>query len=385
MAVPHPEAELDNLRTELRARGLPSVVVLSGPADFFRVGAFDEAVAAVPEGSELRRLDGAGDAAKSDGRELHELRGAGLFASGTYLAVRRAKGWLDAHADEIAATLPAIGSGCGLILELPKLDKRTKLAKALQEVGRSFEFRELYAEPFDRQRSPLDAELVGWVVDRARKVGVKLAREAAFQLMVVVGKSPGELAPEIDALAERFAGRGSKVVDVADLGAGGLDARFESTPFEFVEALLADDRVRAMRSLQAMFARGVRSKDGQQVDAGGVFPFLTSWLSTSLVQVHAGRALVEAGAARPDDVARKVGVRGFADRYRDQVAMHPEVRLRRGLFALREAQRRLRSSGEDPQRLLEAFVAQWFAGRSPRARGAKPASGGGRARGRRRG
>ena len=402
MAAPNPESELDSLGVELEKVGLPKVLVLAGPSDFFRVTAFDLAVAAVPGTSELRRMDGAGDGAKTDGRELLELRGAGLFAKGTVLAVRRAKAWLDAHGPELLEVMPQIADGCGVILEVPKLDMRTKFAKSLAQSGRVVEFRELYAEPFDRKRSPLDGELVGWVVTRARKAGLTMSREAAFLLVTVVGKDPGELAPEIASLADRLQSGGSarggrRSVDVADLRASGLDARFESTPFEFVEALLSDDRVRTLRSLDAMIARGVKSRDGGQVDADGVFPFLTSWLYTSLVQAHHARCLVDSGEARIDEVARVVGVRGFADRFRDTVARHPQARLRRGLMLLRSAQRRLRSTGEEPRRLLEELVAQWFAGRRPSPepaasqaagggyRGGRGRGGAGRSAGRRRG
>jgi DNA polymerase III delta subunit len=364
MAVPHPESELDALRSELRARGLPKVLLLTGPADFFRVEAFDLAVAAVPAGTELRRLDGGGEEAKTDGQELFDLRGGGLFAKGTVLAVRRAKAWLEAHSERLVELLPKIADGCALVLEVPKLDKRTKLAKDLAGAGRLLEFRELYAEPYDRRRSPLEAELVGWVVDRARALKLPLTRQAAYLLVTVVGKDPSELHAELKGLAETFAGRSAKqAVDVADLR-GSLDARFESTPFEFVEALLADDRVRALRSLDAMFARGVRGRDGQTVDAGGVFPFLSSWLHQSLSQALAGRRLLDTGT-RPDELARAVGVRGFADRFRSEVERHPEARLRRGLLLLHDAQRRLRYEGEEPRLLLEDLVAQWFAGRRP--------------------
>jgi DNA polymerase III delta subunit len=382
MAAPSPESELDALRTELRATGLPKVLLLTGPSDFFRTEAFDLAVASVGSGIELRRLDGGGEEAKTDGSEILDLRGGGLFAKGTVLAVRRAKAWLEAHAERLVETLPKIADGCALILELQKLDKRTKLAKELTggSGARALEFREMYAEPYDRRASPLDAELVGWVVDRARRGhGISLTREAAYQLVAVVGRDPAELVGELRTLASQFVGRPPRQrVDVADLR-GLLDARFESTPFEFVEALLGDDRLRALRSLRAMFARGVRGRDGQQVDAGGVFPFTASWLHTSLGQAHAGRMLVESGAARVEDVARAVGVRGFTDRYRETVERHPVHRLQRGLLLLREAQRRIRSSGEDPQWVLEDLVAQWFAGREPSVlpRRSPPSTGGG--------
>ncbi len=209
----------------------------------------------------------------------------------------------------------------------------------------------------DRTRSPLEAELVGWVVQRARKVGVTLTQEAAFLVVATVGRDPAELVAELQRVRDAIGGhRGTLGPD--DLRAH-LTTSFESTPFEFADAVLAFDRARAMRSLDAMFARGVRSRDGSTMDQGGIFPFVTSWLWQSLGNALQGRALVD-GGLRPEQAAAQVGVRTFQDRYRAQVAHNPAPRLRRGLRLLLAAQRELRSCGEDPRWLLERFLARYF-------------------------
>ena len=50
----------------------------------------------------------------------------------------------------------------------------------------------------------------------------------------------------------------------------------------------------------------------------------------------------------------------MVDRFVRQVANNSAPRLRRALALLLLTQRRLRSTGEDPQRLLEAMIAQYF-------------------------
>lgn len=350
MAAPHPEKELERLH-KAAADVLPKVAVLTGPAAFFRNEAIEALIARVPPAADLRRIDGSQD---TDGRELDDLRGATLFGSGTYLVVRRGESWLAEHGARLVDIVPQISKGCGLIVEVGKLDGRTKLTKTITANGAVFEFRELYAEPFDRSRSPLEAELVGWVAMRARKLGMKLTAEAAYLLISCVGKDPAELHAELIRLAPELTGKASLGPDALR---GKLTIGFESTPFEFADAVLAKDRKRALRSLEAMFARGVRGRDGGSMDAGGVFPFTVSWLWTAMSNAHAGCALVDEGV-RLDDVAARVGVRTFADRYRAQVAANREPSLRRGLLLLLEAQRELRSTGEDPRAILERFVAR---------------------------
>jgi DNA polymerase III delta subunit len=353
MAPPPPERELSRLRTTLE-QGLPPVLLVCGPSRFFRTEAFELALAAVPASAELRVLDGEGD---SDGSELADLRGGSLFARGAWLAVRRADGWLKAHGAALEPLLERIAAGCGLLLEAVKVDRRTRLGKLLAAQA-CFELRDLYAEPFDRTRSPLEGELVGWVQTRGRAVGVKLTPEAALAIVGTVGKEPGELLSALQRLAEQAGG--GAVLRPEDLR-GFLPVGFESTPFELAEALLAHDRVRCERSLDAMYDRGVRGRDGEQrTDAGGVFPFLVSWLHRALAEAQDGRRLLDGGVPL-HDVPGRVGVRTFVERFQEQVEKNPQARLRRGLALLGDCERELRLTGEEPQWLLRRFLARYFA------------------------
>lgn len=402
MATPNPEQELERLQRSLR-QGLPPVTVVTGPAGFFRSEAMDLLRAAVPAAAELRTIDagtrsggggGGGGAARrvadvdaDDGSddsgdtddaadaeesgtatagvahcpELLDLRGGGLFARQAFLCVRRGDGWLRRHGEALLQQLPKFAKGCGLLLEVSRLDRRTKLAKALVEAGAVYEFRELYDAPYDRTRSPLEAELVGWVGKRARALGIPLTPEAAYLLVVQVGKAPAELVGELGRLRDQLGSDPQRKPLRPDELRGRLTCSFESTPFEFAEAVLGNDRRKAMRSLRAMFDRGVRDKKGGYTDRAGLFPFITSWLFQSLTGVYEGRQLLDAGT-RPRDLPGQLGVHAFADRLVEQVQQNTGAKLRDGLLSLLAVQRLSRTTGEEPDRLLERFLAAWFDG-----------------------
>ena len=369
MAVPNPERELARLRRVLET-GLPPVMLILGPSAFFRGEAVELAVGAVPAECDLRRLDGSQE---TDGRELLDLRGGSLFGPGCWLVVRRGEGWLKQRGGDLGAVLEKMVKGCGLVLELAKLDRRTKLAKALVEKGAAFEFRDLYREPYDRSRSPLEAELVGWVQHRAQAMGVQLRPDAAYLVITAVGTDPAELVAEMARLRDRVEGAGVSGSGSSGLGASGagalgaedlrgvLTCSFESTPFELADAVLGADRKRALRSLKAIFARGVRGRDGSAVERGGLFPFITSWLYRSLANAYEGRRLLDQGTSLAD-VPGQLGVRTFTERFREQVRSNSTTQLRLGLLALVDCQRQLRLAGEDPELVLERFLARWFGG-----------------------
>lgn len=353
MAVPNPEPELARLRASLQ-KGLSPVLLVTGAAGHFRGEAMDAIVAALPQDADVRSISGDED---SDGRELLDLRGGSLFGRGCYVVVRRGEGWLKRHGAALVEHLAAIKPGYGLIVEAAKLDRRTKVGKALVERAAVFEFRPLYTEPYDKSRSPLEAEMVGWIVQRGRAQGVTLAPEAALLVMATAGTEPAEVLAELGRLRVAFGDR--KTPLSPDDLRGQLSGGFESNPFELAEAVLDFDRRRAERSLSAMFDRGVRGREGDTIDRGGLFPFITSWLWQSLAKAYEGRFLLDRGTPAKD-VARRLGVRVFADRFERQVHGNPASRLERGLLLLHEAQRELRRTGEDPEWILRTFLQRYF-------------------------
>lgn len=390
MAAPNPEDELQRL-AKLAQKGLPPVTLITGVHDAFRAEAVDRALAAVPKDADLRVLDaweervtgGGGGEDDDDGDddaggpgaadadaaalcpELQDLRGGGLFARTAFLVVRRGAGWWQKHAAAIAAAAPRFGKGCGLVVEAPKLDKRKKAAqqfvKQVADAGALFEFRELYDLPYDRSRGPFEGELCKWLVGRAQKLGVPLTPEAAWLVVMQVGKATPELLAELQRLRDQLgADPKRKPLAPADLR-GKLTCSFGSTPFELAEAVLGDDRRAAWRSVRAMFDRGVRAKDGRAMDQGGVLPFATSWLYGQFAAALEGRQLLDAGTSERD-LPQKCGVFQFADRFVGNVRRHSAARLRRGLLALHACQRLSRQTGEEPDALLEGFLRQWFDG-----------------------
>ena len=376
MAAPNPSIELSRLDKLVRA-GLPPIVVITGPSDFFRGKAMERLLKAVPADAELRHVDGAdlkggdddGDDSDAGGGalvpELQDLRGGGLFARTSFVAVRRGATWWKLHASAVADLASRIPAGSGLLLEADKLDKRKKaaaaLVKDLTEVGAVFEFRDLYELPYERDRGPLEGELCKWVLQCSKKLGVPLEPESALLLIAQVGKSPDELLSEVQRLRDQFGVDTVRAPLAPKDLVGKLTVSFESTPFEFTEAVLTGDRKAAQRSLSAMFARGVRQQDGKTMDSGGLLPFTTSWLFREIGKVYEGRLLLDSGVSMRD-LAAKAGVRQFADRFVAQVKCNSIAQLQRGVTALHACQRKSRILGEEAEVLLERFLSQWFGG-----------------------
>jgi DNA polymerase III delta subunit len=389
MAAPNPIQELARLERLVKS-GLPKVCLLTGANDWFRTQALDHLLAtAVPADAELRivdagslRADGSGggdaeadddadDGAESGGAgttecpELQDLRGGGLFAKRAVVAVRRGTNWWKLHAATLAGEIERFAAGSSFVLEAPKLDRRKKVAAALvktvEQAGGLFEFRDLYAAGFGESGVQPGGELCQWLLARAKKLGIAMQPEAGLLTIAQVGQALPELAAELERLAAAFGpDKQRPPLGPEDLREK-LHCSFESTPFEFAEAVLLRDRRRAWRSLAAMFARGVRGKGGRNVDPGGLLPFTSSWLFGQLSKTYEARLALDAGASERD-VAKDAGVFQFVDRFVAQVRGNRAPQLRRGILALHACQRSSRLTGEDPEVLLERFLQQWFDG-----------------------
>lgn len=387
MAVPHPDKELERLRAACK-QGLPSVVAIVGAGAWFRQQALDTVLESLPKDLEVLTVEGqdvvvrggkqaadADDAEAEEGgeedegddgkkaqcKDLQPLAGGGLFSQSTAVVVRRADRWLQKYATAVAAFGPRIQKGSLLVFESQKLDKRTKWAKELATSGAAFEFRELYETPFGRPDQPLQGELVQWVVAHSKRLGVPVTPESALLLTAQVGKELALLAAELEQLVEQFDKKGSRKALAPEDLRGKLTCSFESTPFELAEAVLDGDRKRALRSLHAMFARGVKQKDGKRMDQGGLFPFATSWMFSAMGQVYEGRLMLDQGTS-PRDLPQKAGVYAFQERFVAQAQKNSAQKLENGLLALLHCQRERRSLGEEDDVLLERFLARWFDG-----------------------
>ena len=118
MAAPNPSIEFVRLEKLVRA-GLPSIVMITGDSDFFRGKAMERLLKAVPADAELRNVDGADQKVVADDSdstvgtagavlapELQDLRGGGLFARASFVAVRRGANWWKKHSASIAELAP---------------------------------------------------------------------------------------------------------------------------------------------------------------------------------------------------------------------------------------------------------------------------------------
>lgn len=338
----------------MRSPSRPRVVVLQGPGQWFVGRGLGVVREVFEKDGDFTDFDGqdASVATAEAGHFLVDLRTRSLFGGTKIVILRNGERWLRVHQKALADTVDRIAKENVLVIVVHKLDGRSALSKRIKTAGATFEFRQLYDKPFGDRGSPESAELVQWVRQRAALHGLRLEPAAALFMCEVVGSDPAVLDGELTRLAPLL---GNQTVRPEALR-GVLSVHFSSSQFELVDAILDGDARAAFRSHRALFREGLRDKDGKQIERTAVFPLVTAWLGQQLSKLMQARVEIDAGAPQSVVVSQYGGY--FKERFERQLARASTDRLMAILSAQRQAERRLRRSGEEPELLLERLLCE---------------------------
>lgn len=290
---PHPEEELRRLADALRG-GLPRAVVLKGDERYFIDRAVAGLVAAAKDaGQELCRHDGQ-DPDFQLARLLDDVAGGALFASSRAVVVLNAadllkktgKGSSPAFLKAAVARMGDGGSDL-LVLHAPGARADNVLVKAALAAGGLFlSCRRLYDSPPHWDPDPRKAELVQWLVARARSRKIQLSPDDAAYVAAATGNDLTAL----DEQLSRIQAGGGSLRELVGWDAGG-------SPYPIAEHLAMGDAPRAVSGIESLFAGGFVAKGGARtLDRGALVTMLCNALSSKVRESLAGAEALASGA-----------------------------------------------------------------------------------------
>ncbi len=217
-----------------------------------------------------------------------------------------------------------------LVLTALKADRKKKIFKTLCKESFAVEC-----------AAPRESALLPWLKKRAEAQGYRLSGEAANILIARTGPKPGILASELEKVLT-FAGKNRTVTEEEASRVVG-ESRQENA-FALTDALKDKNGERALRLLHNQLDHG---EDPIKVMGSIAWQFRVLWE----VKALKGRKLP---AAR---IAQEMGAKPFlvekAIRYTENFTRQE---LKRSFQYLAEADRKLKTSGGDPQAILESLV-----------------------------
>jgi len=223
-----------------------------------------------------------------------------------------------------------------LVITADKVDRKRKLYKALTS--------HKGAVPCE---APQEAGLIPWLKRRARSLGYELQAEAARKMVERVGAKPGILAKELEKVIT-YAGK-TKTVTGSMVGELVGEIKMENA-FALTEALKEKKSEKALRLLRNQLDHG---EDPVKILGLIAWQFRTLWeVKHYQAQKLGARKIAEQMGAKPFLVEKAMQYTKNFNR----------ATLRNGIKSLFEADRELKTSGKDPQGILESLLLRLCSG-----------------------
>jgi DNA polymerase-3 subunit delta len=217
-----------------------------------------------------------------------------------------------------------------LVITADKADQKRKLYKKLTTQQGA-----LLCE------APQETGLLTWVKSRARSFGYNLSSEAARKMVDRVGAKPGILAKELEKVMT-YAGKENKITE-SMVGELVGEMKMENA-FLLTEALKEKKAEKALLLLQNQLGQG---EDPIKILGLIAWQFRTLWE----VKHYQGQKY---GVQK---IAKQMGAKPFlVEKALQYTKNFNQSKLREGMKCLFEADRELKTSGRDPQGILEALL-----------------------------
>ncbi len=358
-----PQQEMQRLARELSGGPLPSAVVLRGEERYF----LDEAVAMLTKAGEAKDLElcryDTADPEFQLKDLMGDLLGGALFASSRLFLVKGADALLKKTAPAAAkgfpdAVLARVTSGDGSMVVLVGKGLRgtqTLIKKLVAANAWNINCRKLWDSPPPWDPDPRKAELVQWLVARARQRKIPMGADQAAYVVAATGNDLFALDRQLD-----------RVQQGEQDGSGNLRDQViwegSASPFTLAEPMLAGDVARAAAGIETLFQSGFQGRDGvRTLDQGALIALLISALSSKLRELVAGAEVLSARGSMADARAQ-AGVKASpvaAKAFEARLALRPPDEWRACYRDIQELERRSRTGAAIDANDFMALALGW--------------------------
>ncbi|MFT5052704.1 MAG: hypothetical protein ACI8QZ_004141 [Chlamydiales bacterium] len=359
---PHPADELRALEASLAQGTLARAYVFRGEERYFR----ERAAAAVVRTAAAAELEICKhDAVDPDfdlSRLLDDLVAGSLFAAARCVVIQRADSLLKKGARKFApgliaaiqARLTSDSAGC-VVITADALRVDSVIVKAvLAAEGGNIACRRLWDSPPPWAPDPRRAELVVWVLARARELDVALQPDEAVYVAAATGNDLYALEGQL----ERLRTRGEAgIIELVGWQAGG-------SPYAVAEALVTGDAKCAVAGIEALFQAGFQGRDGARtIDRNAILALLSGALTGKLREAIAGARALESGA-NIEAALTAAGVRGgpkARDEFKARVGVRPSAQWLGLADEVAEIERRSRTGAKVDAADFAKLALRWAA------------------------
>lgn len=289
---------------------------------------------------------------------LEEVRTTSMFGKYKLVIVENADNFLDKYQDRLLEHINSSFKINCLVLEVLSLDKRTRLAKALDNKrGILIECDGLYDSPapWETDKPEYDSELTRWIVMHAKSYDKIMDLKTAFCLLEKTGNNLAVIDKQIDVLSI-FIGDMKQITieDIQKL----LGLSHREKLYDLLDAIGMKDTISAIKVATNLFNIGMESeRKNITYDEKTIAITIINSVHRRMRDLWRARRILDNGGNKEDILKNISSIRRpFADKYLKEVKNYTEEEMPDKWKFMLEADFLCKTSRQHPTLIIEQLI-----------------------------
>jgi DNA polymerase-3 subunit delta len=286
-----------------------------------------------------------------------EMKTAPMFGKHKLVIVENADSFLGRDQDKVLGYIKnPSGVNC-LILEVLSIDKRTKLAKAMDgKCGILIECDKLYDKPapWETKKPEYDSELTRWIVVHARNFNKAMNLKSAFCLLEKTGNNLSIINNQIDALSVYTGDRNEITIeDIQNL----IGVSHREKLYNLLDAIGMKDTISAVKMAENIFDTGMENEHKNiTYDAKSIAITIVSSSHRRMKDLWKIMRILDKGGGKKEILEKKYAPSPFVDKFIKQARNFNEVEMPEKWKYMLEADLLCKTSRLSPVLIVEQLI-----------------------------
>ncbi|MGR3301340.1 MAG: DNA polymerase III subunit delta [Candidatus Scalindua sp.] len=288
---------------------------------------------------------------------IDEIKTTPMFGNHKLIIVENADTFLGRYQDKVLDYLKNPCSVNCLILEVLSVDKRTKLAKAMDgKQGILIECDKLYDRPapWETRKPEYDSELTRWIVIHAGNFGKIINLRSAFCLLEKTGNNLAIINNQIDALSVYIGNR--KEITIADIQ-NLLGVSHREKLYNLLDAIGMKDTISAVKMAENIFNIGMENEHKNiTYDANSIAITIVSSSHRRMRDLWKIMRILDKGGSKKEILEKQYAPRPFVDKFIKQAQNFNEEEMPEKWKYMLEADLLCKTSRLSPTLIIEQLI-----------------------------
>ncbi len=288
---------------------------------------------------------------------IDEVKTAPMFGKHKLIIVENADTFLGRYQDKVLDYLKSPCTVNCLILEVLSIDKRTKLAKAMDgKQGILIECDKLYDRPapWETRKPEYDSELTKWIVIHAGNFGKIINLKSAFCLLEKTGNNLAIINNQIDALSVYIGNR--KEITIADIQ-NLLGVSHREKLYNLLDAIGMKDTISAVKMAENIFNIGMENEHKNiTYDANSIAITIVSSSHRRMRDLWKIMRILDKGGSKKEILEKQYAPRPFVDKFIKQAQNFNEEEMPEKWKYMLEADLLCKTSRLSPTLIIEQLI-----------------------------